>query len=161
SSFDLDAAVAGDNAGLAAATIAANDCGGLIGDSVAGGATATCHFSVSYVGQNAGAVLHDTVNGFVVDSFNRTDSDDDDATVTVTDVPPVITVDKQNVPVNNSTAVVAPGGLATYSIKITNGPNAIEPITLIDVKDTLTSPASFNPTVIEYFTVGGPNNPVT
>jgi uncharacterized repeat protein (TIGR01451 family)/LPXTG-motif cell wall-anchored protein len=155
SSFDLDAAVANDSAGLPGATIVANDCGGLIGDSVLGGATATCHFSVSYTGQNAGAVIHDTVNGFVIDSFNRTDSDDDDATVTVTDVPPVITVDKQNVPVNNSTAVVAPGGPATYSIKITNGPNAIEAITLTAVTDTLTSPAGFNGTSINYFTVGG------
>jgi uncharacterized repeat protein (TIGR01451 family)/LPXTG-motif cell wall-anchored protein len=157
STFDLDAAVAGNNAGLTGATIVANNCGALINQTVAGGATATCQFSVSYTGRNAGDVIKDNVTGFVVDDFGRTDSDDDDATVNVTDVPPVITVDKQNVEVNNTTAVVAPGGLAVYSIKITNGPNAIEPITLTAVTDTLsTSGGGFVPTGINYFTVGGP-----
>ena len=67
--------------------------------------------------------------------------------MTVTDVPPVITVDKQNVQINGSTAIVAPGGSASYSITITNGPNAIEPITLTAVTDTLsTSGGGFGPT---------------
>ncbi len=153
SSFDLDAATVGSNAGLTGATIAANNCATLINRTVLGGATTSCQFSVAYTGRNAGDVVHDTVNGFVVDSFGRTDSDDDDATVTVTDVPPVITVDKQNVePID----LVAPGGAATYSITITNGPNAIEPIKLTAVTDTLTtSGGGFAAANINYFTVGG------
>ena len=155
--FNLATATAGTNAGLPGATFVSNNCGALIDQTVAAGVTVTCQFSVSYTGRNAGDQIDDQVVGSVVDNFGRTDSDDGNATVTVTDVLPVITVDKQNVAVNGAVDLVFPGGLAKYSIEIGNPSTAVEPITITSITDTMSSAtdAGFGPQPIDITDVDG------
>ena len=129
----LDLALA--NPGTAAgATITGNTCNSKIGVEIAAGGSVQCSFTAPYTGASAHDLIADTVTATGKDKFNRTVTDTADALVDVTDKAPVITVDKQNV---EPVAIVAPGGLATYNVVVTNGPNAIENITITSVVDQL------------------------
>ena len=155
--FDLDAAVVGDEAGTAGATIVANDCANLVGEVVNPNGSDSCQFSVSYVDRNAGDQIDDVVTASVEDAFGQTGSASDDELVTVDDVAPTVVVEKQNIAVDGTNEIVAPGGLATYSIEIRNPDTAVEPFTITSVIDTISTTGSgFDPTVIDYFTMGGP-----
>ena len=117
----------------------------------------SCQFSVSYTDRNAGDQIDDVVTASVEDAFGRTGSASDHELVTVDDVAPTVVVEKQNIAVGGTNEVVAPGGLVTYSIEIRNPDTAVEPFTITSVVDTISTTGSgFDPTVIDYFTVGGP-----
>ena len=117
----------------------------------------SCQFSVSYADRNAGDQIDDVVTAFVEDAFGQTGSASDDELVTVDDVAPTVVVEKQNIAVDGTNEIVAPGGLATYSIEIRNPDTAVEPFTITSVIDTISTTGSgFAPTVIDYFTVGRP-----
>ena len=107
----------------------------MFGQTIPGGGQLACAFTVQFAGADAPDVIHDVVEAEGTDVFGRTVTDDDDATVNVTDVLPVILVDKQNV---QPSTLVAPGGPASYSVQITNGPGAVEAITITEVSDVLT-----------------------
>jgi hypothetical protein len=155
--FDLDAALAGDQGGTAGATIVTNDCATLVDEVVEPNGFDSCQFSVSYADRNAGDQIDDVVTAFVEDDFGQTASAFDHEIVTVDDVAPTVVVEKQNVAVDGTNEVVAPGGLASYSIKIRNPDTAVEPFTITSVVDTIsTTGAGFGPTVLDYFIVGGP-----
>jgi len=129
--------LASDTPGAAAnGTVIANTCDtAVFGQTIPGSGQLACAFTVQFAGADAPDVIHDVVEAEGTDVFGRTITDDDDATVNVTDVLPVILVDKQNV---QPVTLVAPGGAATYSVQITNGPGAIEPITITTVSDVMT-----------------------
>jgi uncharacterized repeat protein (TIGR01451 family)/LPXTG-motif cell wall-anchored protein len=113
--------------------VTASDCNGLIG-TVVGASTVSCTFTVSYTGANNADVFDDVVTVSGTDSFGRPVSDDDPAQVTVTPRPPQILVQKFNV---EPTAIVAPGGIATYSVIVTNPAGSLEPLTLTAVADQM------------------------
>ena len=155
--FDLDAALVGDQAGTAGARIVANNCAILVGEPVNPNGSDSCQFSVAYTGRNAGDQIDDVVTASVEDAFSRTASASDHELVTVDDVVPTVVVDKQNIAVDGTNEVVAPGGLVSYSIEIRNPIRATEPFTITSVVDTLsTTGTGFDPTAIDYFTIGGP-----
>ena len=135
----------------------ANDCANLVGEVVDPNGSDSCQFSVSYVDRNAGDQIDDVVTASVEDAFGQTGSASDDELVTVDDVAPTVVVEKQNIAVGGTNEIVAPGGLATYSIEIRNPDTAVEPFTITSVIDTISTTGSgFGPTVIDYFTIGGP-----
>ena len=72
----------------------------------------------SFVDRNAGDQIDDVVTASVEDVFGQTGSASDDELVTVDDVAPDVVVEKQNIAVDGTNEIVAPGGLATYSIEI-------------------------------------------
>ena len=155
--FDLDAALVGDQAGTAGARIVANNCANLVGEPVNANGSDSCQFSVAYTGRNAGDQIDDVVTASVEDAFSRTASASDHELVTVDDVVPTVVVDKQNIAVDGTNEVVAPGGLVSYSIEIRNPIRAAEPFTITSVVDTISTTGSgFDPTDIDYFTIGGP-----
>ena len=111
----------------------------------------------SYVDRNAGDQIDDVVTASVEDAFGQTGSASDDELVTVDDVAPTVVVEKQNIAVGGTNEIVAPGGLATYSIEIRNPDTAIEPFTITSVIDTISTTGSGFPlTVIDYLTTNGP-----
>ena len=111
----------------------------------------------SYVDRNAGDQIDDVVTASVEDAFGQTGSASDDELVTVDDVAPTVVVEKQNIAVGGTNEIVAPGGLATYSIEIRNPDTAVEPFTITSVIDTISTTGSgFAPTVIDYFTTDDP-----
>ena len=62
--FDLDAALVGDQAGTAGATIVANNCASLVDEVVNPNGSDSCQFSVSYTDRNAGDQIDDVVTAF-------------------------------------------------------------------------------------------------
>jgi uncharacterized repeat protein (TIGR01451 family)/LPXTG-motif cell wall-anchored protein len=136
----------------AGGTVTANTCDTLVfGLSIDGGGQRSCTFTVAYSDRNAGDVIDDTVDVTGTDVFGRTVSASADATVTVTDALPVILVDKQNA---QPDTIVAPGGLATYTLVVTNGPDAVEDLTITEVSDVLTvNGGAFG--AVDITTVGG------
>ena len=90
------------------------ECLGLVGDSLAPGASTSCTYQVTHT--NAGT-FDNTAEVTVADDEQNTDSDKDSASVEVTDVAPTITVDKTADP----TTLPEPGGTFTFKVKVTNG----------------------------------------
>lgn len=78
---------------------------------------------------NAGMTQTDVVTVTAVDGAGATATDDDDAVVSLTDVPPTITVAKTALPEERA----APGGLFTFSAVITN--TSFEPVTVTKLDD--------------------------
>ena len=75
----------------------------------------TCTF-VKHVPGNAGAQITDLVEVTGTDDDGNPVKDDDPATVTITDVPATIVVDKTA----NPTSVAEPGGPVTFTVLVTN-----------------------------------------
>lgn len=100
------------------------------GTSLAPGASYTCTFSGNVTG-NAGLEHTNTVTAKATDNEGNEAKDDDDATVTLTDVAPTITVDKTASPLTRP----EPGGTFTYTVVVTNTSDESVTITsLIDDK---------------------------
>ena len=100
------------------------------GASIAPGATYTCTFSGNVAG-NAGDQHTNTVTATAVDNEGNPAKDDDDATVTLTDVKPTISVDKTAKPLTRP----EPGGTFTFMVEVTNTSDEAVTITsLVDDK---------------------------
>jgi hypothetical protein len=96
----------------------------------AGNGTYTCQFTADVTG-NAGDSETDTVTADGVDDRGNPVSGFDDATVTINDVLPDITVLKTADP----TTVLEPGGLVTFSVLITNNSVSSDPVTINSLTD--------------------------
>ncbi|MEA2828230.1 MAG: hypothetical protein QOG43_2669 [Actinomycetota bacterium] len=95
---------------------------------LAPGAQYKCAFTVTFTGP-PGAHQTDVVTVRVVDDDGQSAIDTDDAVITITDVPPQITVVKTANPLVRN----EPGGTFTFSVTITNtGP---EDVTITDLTD--------------------------
>ncbi|MCA1683644.1 MAG: hypothetical protein LC708_00715, partial [Actinobacteria bacterium] len=111
------------------ATRPGSTCGALIGTSLAPGASsAPCTFRGNFFG-DAGASQTDVVTVVVTDAEGTTATDDDDAVVNITDVPPAINVVKDATPASRP----APGGTFTFNVVVTN--NSFEPVTITALTD--------------------------
>ena len=99
-----------------------------IGAVLAPGATYSCSFSAPFNGQ-AGATQRDVVTVRGVDDDGQDATDDDDAVVSLTDVPPVLTLVKTATPLVRN----EPGGSFTFDVVITNpGTEAVTITSLTD-----------------------------
>ena len=90
-------------------------CTDAVGTVLAPGDVYECTFPGELTG-NAGASQTDVVTASAVDQEGTVVTDDDDAVITLTDVPPTVTVDKSALP----TSRVAPGGTFTFTVVVTN-----------------------------------------
>ena len=89
-----------------------------------------CVFSATVAG-NAGYSETDTVTASGTDDDGNPVSDDDDATVTITDVLPSIVVTKTADP----TSLPEPGGTVTFSVRVDN--TSVEELTLTALNDDI------------------------
>jgi uncharacterized repeat protein (TIGR01451 family) len=95
------------------------------------GATYTCKFTRPITG-NAGDVKIDVVTAVGHDDDGHELSDHDDATVTITDVPSSISVDKSATP----TSVQEPGGDVAFTVVVRNT-SAVDAVTIETVVDSI------------------------
>jgi len=95
------------------------------------GETYTCKFPRAVSG-NAGDAKTDVVTGSGHDDDNHEVSDDDDATVTLTDVPSSIAVEKTA----NPTSIQAPGGQVTFTVVVKNT-SAVDAVTIDKLDDNI------------------------
>jgi len=102
------------------------------GTIAANGGTYTCSFSQTVSG-DAGDTHTNVVTAQAQDDEGNTASDTDDATVTVTDVTPSITVVKEA----NPTSVSEPGGSVTFSVQVTNNSVSSDPVTIDTLSDSI------------------------
>jgi hypothetical protein len=103
-------------------------CTDAVGTVLAPGDAYTCAFAGDLAG-NAGTTQTSVVTGAAVDDEGTAVTDDDDATVSLTDVPPTVAVAKTALPEEQ----VAPGGLFTFGLAITN--TSTEPVTVTGLSD--------------------------
>ncbi len=109
--------------------IPGSTCGALQGTVLAPAAsTAPCTFPGTFTGP-AGASQTDVVTVTGVSPAGTTVTDSDDATVTITNVVPVVAVNKTASPLTRP----APGGTFTFTVVVTN-PSA-EPLTITALND--------------------------
>ena len=94
------------------------------------GNTFTCSFTGPFTGP-AGAQQTDIVTAIAIDQFGNQATDADDAVVTITDVPPVIRVDKTASPLSRP----EPGGTFTFNVVVTN--TSFEPVTITTLTDDI------------------------
>ncbi len=114
------------------ATRPGSTCGTLVGTVLAPGASsAPCTFTAPFTG-NAGASLTDIVTVVGTSPTGTTVTDDDDATVTLTPVPPMIDVDKTAAPLTRP----APGGTFTFTV-VVNNPSTVEAVTITSLTDDI------------------------
>ena len=99
-----------------------------IGTTLGPGDAYDCAFPGELTG-NAGTTQTDVVTGTAVDDEGTAVSDQDDAVVSLTDVPPTVTVAKTALP----EVRVAPGGLFTFGLTVTN--TSFEPVTITALTD--------------------------
>ncbi|HEY3208338.1 MAG TPA: S8 family serine peptidase, partial [Actinomycetota bacterium] len=102
------------------------------GGTIAPGTTYSCSFTATVSG-NAGESETDVVTANVKDDENTAASGQDDATVTVTNVDPSITVTKTASP----TSVDEPGGSVTFTVEVKNTSVATDPVTLTSLTDSI------------------------
>ena len=95
----------------------------------ADGGTYTCSFGGSFIG-DAGDKQTDIVTATVVDDDKDQKSGFDDATVSLTDVPPTVSVDKTASPDK-----VEAGTEVTFTVKVTN--TSKEPVSLDSLTDSI------------------------
>jgi hypothetical protein len=94
------------------------------------GDTYQCTFEAEVTG-NVGDMVADTVTGAGEDDEGNSVSDSDTAEVVITDVPPAIDVVKDVEP----SSVAEPGGTVLYTVNVTNGSGASDPLTLTSLMD--------------------------
>jgi len=97
---------------------------------IAAGGSYTCDFTATVSG-NAGDSEMDVVTASGTEVTGAPVSDDDDATVDITDVQPVISVMKSASP----TAVLEPGGDVTFTVVINNNSVPSDPVTINSLVD--------------------------
>ena len=113
------------------ATRAGSTCGALIGTTLAPGASSpTCTFTGSFIA-DAGASQSDLVTVVVTDSQGTTATDTAKATVSITNVPPTITVVKTANPLSQA----APGGTFTFTVVVNN--TSVEAVTVTSLVDNI------------------------
>jgi uncharacterized repeat protein (TIGR01451 family) len=96
---------------------------------IAAGGSYSCSFSGAVSG-NAGSSHKDVVTASGTDDDGNPVSDDDDATVTITNLPSSIVVTKSATP----TSLPEPGGNATFDVKIENT-SAVDSVTISSLTD--------------------------
>ncbi len=87
-----------------------------------------CSFEGPFTG-NAGDAQTDVITVTVEDDDGTEATDDDDAEVTLTDVPPTVLLDKTAAPLS----LPEPGGTFTFNVKVTN--TSAEPVTITELTD--------------------------
>jgi hypothetical protein len=92
------------------------------------GDTYRCAYPGDVAG-NAGTTQTDVLTGTAVDGSGAAVLDEDDAVVSLTDVPPTASVTKTALPEERA----APGGLFTFSVAVTN--TSFEPVTITKIVD--------------------------
>lgn len=112
------------------ATAAGSTCSTLIGDILAPGAAASCTFTGTFNG-NAGDTENDTVTATVGGSGGQTATGSDEATVSLTDALPSLTVSKTASPVS----LPEPGGNFTFTVVVTN--TSVEPLRITSITDSI------------------------
>ncbi len=126
--------VYGDLGNPANPNVTDNTCDDLIGDVLAPspgpGNTTTCSFTANFTG-NGGDSLTDIVTVTGVDDDGDTATDSDDATVRITDILPIIAVDKTATPASRP----EPGGTFTFNVVVTNLSN--ESVTITSLTDDI------------------------
>ena len=106
------------------------------GGTIAAGGTYNCSFTKTISGDFGGPDHVNVLTATADDPDGGTATDDDDATVTFTDVQPTINVDK-----SASASVVRTGRQVTYTYVVTTaGPESLEKVTVTDDK---CSPVTF------------------
>jgi uncharacterized repeat protein (TIGR01451 family) len=115
----------------------AGTCGALVGTTLNPNATATCSFTLPVSG-NAGDVVGDVVIVSGTDDEGGPVSDDDDASVAITDLPSQLVVEK----VADVASLPEPGGTVTYTVTITN-PSVADAITLDSITDSVNGAPAF------------------
>jgi hypothetical protein len=103
-------------------------CTDAIGTTLGSGDSYTCAFAAELSG-NAGTTETDVVTVTAVDEDGTEATDDDDAVVALTDVPPSATIAKTALPETR----VAPGGLFTFGLAIAS--TSVEPVTITSLVD--------------------------
>jgi hypothetical protein len=140
---DSPFAIPGDSscAALVGTTLAADD-----GDPGTTTDSATCTFTATIAGADAGDVIPDTVTveGHRSDDPDQTVNDSASAEVTITDAPPTATAAKSPLPAS----VQAPGGPVTFTVRVTN--TSLEVLFVSDMQDDIAGIGVVDPT-----TVGG------
>jgi hypothetical protein len=104
------------------------DC--AVPQTIAAGGFYECSFTAAVSG-NAGGSETDTASASGTDDDGNPVSGSDDATVTITDVAPDISVQKSA----NPTSVIAPSGSVTFTVVVTN--NSVEAVTLSSLTDDI------------------------
>ncbi len=123
------------------------ECTDLIGTVLtANGGTATCSYQVTHIEPDD---YLNEASVSVTDDDDNIDSATDEATVTVTDVLPTVTLDKSVTPAT----LPEPGGVFTYTLTITN--NSVEPVTITALTDDNTLSPECDALVGEVLPVGG------
>jgi hypothetical protein len=103
-------------------------CTDALGTRLAAGDSYACAFAGELTG-NAGTIQTSTVTATGVDDAGTGVADDDDATISLTDVPPTVAIEKEPQPAEQ----VAPGGLVTFALTIINtSAEAVTVSTLVD-----------------------------
>src|SRR5207247_2350508 len=100
------------------------------GGTINPGDTYACSFTGAVSG-NAGASQTDTVTAQAKDDENTPASDTGSATVTVSNVAPLIKVTK----VASPTSVNEPGGNVTFTVSVKNNSVSSDPVTLTSLTD--------------------------
>jgi hypothetical protein len=103
-------------------------CTDAIGTTLGPGDSYTCAFPAELTG-NAGTTQTDVVTVTAVDPDGDEATDEDDAVVALTDVPPSVTIAKSALPETR----VAPGGLFTFGLTIAS--TSVEPVTITSLDD--------------------------
>jgi len=101
-------------------------CTALVGTTLAAGASTSCTYTASHT--DAGT-YNNTANVTVEDNEGSTGSDTASASVTVTDTPPTVTLDKSAAPLT----LAEPGGSFTFTLTITN--TSTESVTITALTD--------------------------
>jgi uncharacterized repeat protein (TIGR01451 family) len=121
----------------ATAPVTATTC--QVGAVIAAGGTYTCTFTLNVSG-DAGDVVDDTVVATVVDNDQTEATDEDDASVTITDVPPTIVVTKDD----GGVSVPAPGGPVEFTVEVEN--TSFESVTVTSITDSVDGGTPFKVT---------------
>lgn len=103
-------------------------CTDAVGTELGTGDSYECAFPGELTG-NAGTTQTDVVTVTAVDDEGGSVTDEDDAVVALTDVPPTVEVDKVALPETR----VAPGGLFTFGVAIRS--TSVEPVTITSLTD--------------------------
>ncbi len=113
------------------------NCGALIGADLAPNASLACFFQ-RMVSGDAGFIHTNVVTANGTDDDGFPVSDDDDATVTVTDVLPTVELAKSAVP----SLLPEPGGDFVFTLTVTN--TSVEPVTITDLSDSQSGATDFS-----------------
>jgi hypothetical protein len=105
-------------------------CTNAVGTVLPAGGTYSCSFTGNFTG-NAGASQTDVVTVTATNTTGVVVNDTDDATVSITDVPPTITLDKSVTPAS----LPEPGGTFTFTVVVGN--TSTEPVTITSLTDDI------------------------